>query len=118
MRETDNDEFPGVSRGLLYGAERQSVKELTLTEEEKTKLMQEASEPLKYSNSVQHQNQKVLELYQHFTHEMHLDSFRLTATSAVSFLMWLASTNHYCAKTLDDVVFSSLCRRSSTVIAS
>ena len=109
-KSTESSAYPGVAAGLLYGAQRDSVKRVTISEEDKAQLLKKAQEPPKYSKSVTQQNEKVLSIYQTFTHEMNIPSFPLTAISVVSFLMWLASTKRYCPRTLDDIVFPSLCR--------
>ena len=103
------EEEARIPKGLL-GRERSSVKHMPIAEEEKILLLTKAEEPPKYSKSIEQQNKKVLSLYQTFTEQMNLEPFPLTSVSVVAFLMWLASTKQYCAKTLDDIIFSSLCR--------
>ena len=103
---------PAVPEGLLTGGKRPSLlARVNLTEAEKAALLAEANKPPSYSASLERQNEKILRIYQAFVKEMGaFDAFPLSPISAVSFLVWLAKSGCYCAKSIDYVAWPALCR--------
>ena len=87
----------------------------TLTEpispERKQLLLEKARTSIRYSHSVTKQNQKTEELYLSFTKQMDFHNpYPVTTETLLTFMIWLAESKRYTARSLDTVIYSSLCR--------
>ena len=100
-----------VSSQLLFGGVRDSQMRRVITQQEKEELLTEGHKPPQYSKSVQAQNKKVSDIYDNFISQMEeLAAYPISSVAAVSFLTWLERSKRFCPKSIDDVVWPSLCR--------
>ena len=81
-----------------------------ITDAVKAHLLQRASEDVQFSPSVTKQNSKTEQLYLNFIQQMGFQSYPITRLGLLTFLIWLAESGRYTAKTLDTVIYYSLCR--------
>lgn len=110
VSEQEN-QYQDVPPELLYGGVRESQARRLISEEEKQELLTEGKKPPQYSKSVNRQNKMVSDVYDSFIAQMKvLDAYPISSIAAVAFLTWLEQSNCFCARTIDQVVWPSLCR--------
>ena len=108
---TDNSRTEDIPSGLLYGGVRKAQHRLVISEEERDQLLQEGHKPPQYSASVQKQNKMTSDIYDSFISQMKtLVDYPVSALAAVAFLTWLERSDRLCARTIDQVIWASLCR--------
>ena len=81
-----------------------------ISKEMKAELLQRAQQPIRFSESVQAQNDKSEKIYLHFCREMELTPYPLTTECLLAFLIWVAESHKYNAYSIDCILYSSLCR--------
>ena len=98
-------------REPAYSSSPQHLKEsLIISEDIKNHLIQAASRNIEFSPSVTKQNHKTEQVYLNFVRQMGFQSYPITQMSLATFLIWLAESGRYTAKTLETVTYYSLCR--------
>ena len=95
---------------LLYGGKRDTRKPVVISDEVPDHLLIEAAKPPQFSPSVTKQNDKSEKIYLHFAAHMGIEAYPLTDKLVIAFLIWRTESHRLSARSIDQVIFPTLCR--------
>lgn len=101
-----------TSEELLGGCCVRGAKNIRWSKEELQTIKEKAQKPIKYSHSIETQNNKTLEVYKSFCDQMDEELFPVTSEKGLEFMIALLDAKAYCVSTLINVIIPSLVRLS------